>query len=61
MIVSFMAGADVALFCADELGHGSKKSTVPVVHGEPGGEVQVDLGRLGYLTTGRGLAGWCAR
>lgn len=32
-------------FCTEELGHGRKNSTVPVVDGEPSGEVQVDFGR----------------
>jgi transposase len=36
-------------FCAGELGHGRAKTTVRVADGEPGGEVQVDFGRLGYL------------
>jgi transposase len=43
-------------FCAEVLGHGRKNATVPVVDGAPGEEVQVDFGRLGYLTdaaTGR--------
>lgn len=36
-------------FCAEELGYRRQPSTVPVVDGEPGGEVQLDFGRLGYL------------
>jgi transposase len=36
-------------FCAEELGHRKRKTTVRVNDGEPGGEVQVDFGRLGYL------------
>ncbi|MGH3519065.1 MAG: IS21 family transposase [Haloechinothrix sp.] len=43
-------------FCVEELGHRRKKRTVRVADGDPGGEVQVDFGRMGYLTeaaTGR--------
>lgn len=36
-------------FCVDELGYRRAKTTVRVNDGEPGGEVQVDFGRLGYL------------
>jgi transposase len=36
-------------FAVSELGFGRKKATVRVVDGEPGGEVQVDFGRLGLL------------
>jgi transposase len=37
-------------FCAEELGHRKHHtSTVRVADGEPGGELQVDFGRLGYL------------
>ena len=41
-------------FCAEELGHRRRRTTVPVVDGEPGGEVQVDFGRLGYLVDATG-------
>jgi hypothetical protein len=43
-------------FCAEELGHGKAKSTVRVADGEPGGEVQVDFGRVGYLLDVSGTA-----
>jgi transposase len=36
-------------FCAVELGHGRQKSTVRVDDGEPGQELQVDFGRVGFL------------
>lgn len=41
-------------FCADELGHRKASSTVRVADGEPGGEVQVDFGRVGYLVDADG-------
>jgi transposase len=42
-------------FCAEELGHRKhNKSTVRVNDGEPAGELQVDFGRLGYLTDAEG-------
>lgn len=41
-------------FCAEELGYRRQESTVPVADGEPGGELQVDFGRLGYLTDADG-------
>ena len=41
-------------FCADELGHGNAKTTVRVADGAPGGEVQVDFGRVGYLVDAQG-------
>jgi transposase len=36
-------------YATTELGFGQRRSTVPVVDGEPGGEVQVDFGRLGLI------------
>lgn len=41
-------------FCADELGYRKQHTTVRVDDGEPGGEVQVDFGRLGYLVDAQG-------
>ena len=41
-------------FCAEELGYRRQKTTVLVADGEPGGEVQVDFGRLGYLVDAAG-------
>lgn len=41
-------------FCAEELGHRKHKTTVRVADGEPGGELQVDFGRLGYLVDAPG-------
>ena len=43
-------------FCVEELGHRRKEPTVRLAGGEPGGEVQVDFGRMGCLSeaaTGR--------
>jgi transposase len=42
-------------FCAEELGYRKQRATVRVNDGEPGSELQMDFGRLGYLTdlTGR--------
>lgn len=43
-------------FAVAELGFGRRKTTVPVVDGKPGQEVQVDFGRLGLIpdpATGR--------
>jgi transposase len=37
-------------FCAEELGYRKQRATVRVNDGEPGGELQMDFGRLGYLT-----------
>lgn len=34
-------------YAAEELGFGGRGSTVPVVDGQPGEELQVDYGRLG--------------
>lgn len=39
-------------YATTELGFGKKRSTVRVADGEPGGEVQVDFGRLGMLVEG---------
>jgi transposase len=36
-------------YATSELGFGRRRATVPVVDGEPGGEVQVDFGRLGLI------------
>jgi transposase len=36
-------------FATTQLGFGRRKATVPVADGEPGGEVQVDFGRLGLV------------
>jgi transposase len=36
-------------FAVSELGFGRKRATVAVADGEPGGEVQVDFGRLGLV------------
>jgi hypothetical protein len=36
-------------FCVDELGYRRAQTTVRVNDGAPGGEVQVDFGRVGYL------------
>lgn len=36
-------------YATAELGFGRKRTTVPVVDGEPGSEVQVDFGRLGLI------------
>ncbi|MPZ74697.1 MAG: IS21 family transposase [Nitriliruptorales bacterium] len=41
-------------FCAEELGHRRNNTTVRVADGEPGGELQVDFGRLGYLVDAQG-------
>lgn len=41
-------------FCAEELGYRRGGPTVPVADGQPGQELQVDFGRLGYLTDGQG-------
>jgi hypothetical protein len=41
-------------FCAEELGHRRQRTTVRVAVGEPGHEVQVDFGRLGYLVHASG-------
>lgn len=41
-------------FCAEELGHRRQGPTVPVADGEPGSELQVDFGQLGYLTDADG-------
>jgi transposase len=48
-------------YAADELGFGGRGTTVPVVDGEPGHELQVDFGRLGMMfdpETGRRRALW---
>lgn len=48
-------------YAADELGFGGRGTTVPVVDGEPGHELQVDFGRLGMMfdpATGRRRALW---
>jgi transposase len=48
-------------YAADELGFGGRGTTVPVVDGEPGHELQVDFGRLGMMfdpQTGRRRALW---
>jgi transposase len=37
-------------YATTELGFGQRRTTVPVVDGEPGAELQVDFGRLGMLT-----------
>jgi hypothetical protein len=37
-------------FCAEELGYRKQRTTVRVNDGEPGSELQMDFGRLGYLT-----------
>jgi len=37
-------------FCSEELGYRRQKTTVRVDDGEPGGELQVDFGRMGLLT-----------
>jgi hypothetical protein len=42
--------------CHDELGYGKAKTTVRVADAEPGGEVQVDFGRVGYLLDVSGTA-----
>jgi hypothetical protein len=36
-------------YATTELAFGQRRSTVPVADGEPGGELQVDFGRLGLL------------
>jgi transposase len=36
-------------FCSDELGYRKQKTTVRVADGEPGGELQIDFGRMGFL------------
>jgi hypothetical protein len=36
-------------FCAEELGYRKQKTTVRVDDGEPGQELQVDFGRMGWL------------
>ena len=36
-------------YAADELGFGGRGTTVPVVDGEPGHELQVDFGRMGMM------------
>jgi transposase len=36
-------------YATDELGFGGRGSTVPVVDGEPGHELQVDFGRMGMM------------
>jgi len=48
-------------YAADELGFGGRGTTVPVVDGEPGHELQVDFGRMGMMfdpVTGRRRALW---
>jgi hypothetical protein len=48
-------------YATDELGFGGRGTTVPVVDGEPGHELQVDFGRLGMMfdaETGRRRAVW---
>ena len=48
-------------YAADELGFGGRGSTVPVVDGEPGHELQIDFGRLGMMfdpETGRRRTLW---
>lgn len=37
-------------FCAEQLGYRKQHATVPVADGDPGSELQMDFGRLGYLT-----------
>jgi hypothetical protein len=41
-------------FCAEELGYRKQRATVRVNDGEPGSELQMDFGRLGYLTDCQG-------
>lgn len=36
-------------FCSEELGYRRPSSTVPVVDGEPGEELQIDFGRMGLM------------
>lgn len=36
-------------YCAQELGYGRRRATVPIADCEPGSELQVDFGRLGLL------------
>ncbi|MHB8508988.1 MAG: IS21 family transposase [Candidatus Dormibacteria bacterium] len=48
-------------FCVAEFGFGKQRLTVRVMDGEPGGELQVDFGRMGLLedvTTGRRRVCW---
>ena len=48
-------------YAADELGFGGRGTTVPVVDGEPGHELQIDYGRMGMMfdpETGRRRALW---
>src|SRR5680860_155100 len=48
-------------YAADELGFGGRGTTVPVVDGQPGHELQVDFGRMGMMfdpVTGRRRALW---
>lgn len=37
-------------FCSEELGYRKRRTTVRVNDGEPGGELQVDFGRMGLLS-----------
>lgn len=49
-------------FCVDELGFRRQRTTVRVDDGEPGGEVQVDFGRMGSSSTRRPAGvGWSTR